>query len=121
MMNGTRLLIVEDDSVLAQLWADIFTELGAHVMGPCTSVSDALALLHSEEPDLAVLDLHVGNVSSFEVAHALQRMGIPFVFLSGCEPTEVPPDLSAVPSLRKPVTARQLLSALSDHGVKQGA
>lgn len=121
MMSGVRLLIVEDDRVLSQLWSDIFTEFGADIIGPCASVAHALELLRSTEPDLALLDLQVGDDSSFEVARILQDTGIPFVFLSGRELRDLPPEFSTVPSLRKPVTARQLVAALSEHFAKQGA
>jgi DNA-binding response OmpR family regulator len=111
-----RLLIVEDDPVLSALWADLFTDAGAHVLGPYASASGALTVVTAPACDngidAALLDIQVRDGDSYPVAHALRAIGVPFVFLSGSDPEDLPDEFKGAPFLHKPIAARDVFAAL---------
>lgn len=107
-----RLLIAEDDPLLPLMWADVFAEAGANVLGPCASTAHALRLIGAERPELALLDIELRDGDSFPVARALQALGVPFAFLSGRDREDLAPEFSGTPYLRKPVTARDVFATL---------
>ena len=77
-------LIVEDDAFIALDIEDVLREAGFLITGPAATVQEALTLLQgSERPDVALLDYNLGDETSIPVAHKLEEMGIPFLFLSG--------------------------------------
>ena len=77
-------LIVEDDAFIALDIEDVLREAGFLVTGPAATVQEALTLLQGSEcPDVALLDYNLGDETSIPVAHKLEEMGIPFLFLSG--------------------------------------
>jgi DNA-binding NtrC family response regulator len=81
-LRNVRIMILEDDPLLALDLEDMLTDLGATVVGPASSVEQALR--HVEEGiDAAVLDLNLRGVYSFPVIDKLQRDGTPFVVCSG--------------------------------------
>lgn len=103
MMEGRRLLLVEDEFVLALGVADALTDLGADVLGPVASVADALALLeHVPEIDAAVLDVNLGGEVVYPVADALLARGVPFLFATANDRTQLPPRFAHVDLCRKP-------------------
>ena len=82
-LSGKRVLIVEDESLIAMLAEDFLIELGATVIGPATSIDDAIALIATQEIDAAVLDLNIRGERSDRVADALRLRGIPIVCATG--------------------------------------
>lgn len=77
-------LIVEDDAFIALDLEDVLSEAGFQVTGPVSTVSDAMALLDGDvRPDVALLDYNLGQETSIPIAQRLERLGIPFLFLSG--------------------------------------
>lgn len=112
MDKGPRILIVEDEPVIAM---DIEAELemrGWRVVGPAGTVSRALDLLNAEEVDGAVLDINLQGTDSFEIADVLKRRNIPFIFLSGDDGLSRPDELQETPLLSKPINYAQLHEAL---------
>jgi CheY-like chemotaxis protein len=82
-LSGRRVLIVEDESLVAMLAEDFLTELGAIVVGPATSIDDALAMIATREIDAAILDINIRGERSDRVADALSLRGIPTVCATG--------------------------------------
>lgn len=82
-LSGKRVLIVEDESLIAMLAEDFLIELGATVIGPATSIDDAIALIATQEIDAAVLDLNIRGELSDRVAEALRLRHIPIVCATG--------------------------------------
>lgn len=83
-LHGRRILVVEDDYLLAESLNDLLIEAGVRVVGPVGNVSDALSLVTSgEEIDGALLDVNVRGQPVFPVADALLERGVPFSFCSG--------------------------------------
>ncbi len=103
-LAGRRLLIVEDEYLIASDLAWSLEELGAEVLGPAGSVEDALTLIERQDRllDGAVLDVNLGRESVFPVADSLLAAGIPFVFLTGYDRVIIPKAYASVPRYEKP-------------------
>jgi DNA-binding response OmpR family regulator len=81
-----RVLIVEDEPLLAMNMEDMLTELGHFVIATATRIDKALSLADGSEFDLAVLDINLAGSNTFKVAGILRKRGIPFIFTSGYGP-----------------------------------
>ena len=110
-----RLLVVEDDYLIALDLASWLENNGADVLGPAASVDDALMLLTTDSlPDAAVLDIRLGEEWVFPVADALQAARVPFLFLSGYDASEVPDFYRRAPCCPKPLHRPNLLRTLAE-------
>ena len=103
-LGPRRILVVEDEYMLAQDFARELEDVGAEVLGPVPSVADALALLVAEAvpPDAAILDVSLGGEMVFPVAEALRERGVPFMFVTGYDPWSLPQPYADVPCCEKP-------------------
>ncbi len=108
-LRDQRVLIVEDEAVVAMELTRVLTEAGAKVVGPAGTIEEALDLMADHPIDRAVLDVNLGGRSIAPVAEALTGRRIPFVYLTGYQE----PDVDGGPILRKPVAASALLGALA--------
>lgn len=113
--NGTakRILIVEDETLLAMHLEDMLTDLGHDVVAMATRVEGAVALARDLDIDLAILDVNVAGTQSFPVADILRERNIPFVFATGYGIEGVLEGYKDAPTLRKPYELRELQSALA--------
>ncbi len=115
-IEGLKLLLVEDEYVLALGLSDALADLGAVVVGPVATVEDALALVERvPEIDGAVLDVNLGREVAYPVADALLARGIPFFFATANERACLPERFAAVPVCGKPFrvdTFREAVAAL---------
>jgi DNA-binding response OmpR family regulator len=107
-----RILVVEDESLLALDIADQIRDAGFEVVGPATSVAKAQELLREVGCDAAVLDVNLCLETVEPVAIALQARGVPFLFLSGNSREQLSPGLQSALWLSKPVLPAVLLAAL---------
>ena len=82
-LMAKRILVLEDEVLLALDAAETLEELGVVVIGPVHRVEAALALLERERPDAALLDVNINGSTSAEVARRLAAEGIPFVLATG--------------------------------------
>jgi CheY-like chemotaxis protein len=80
VLRAARVLVVEDEIMVAALLEDRLQGLGCDVVGPAHRIEDALALLASEPVDVAVLDVNISGRMVFPVADALAEREIPFIF-----------------------------------------
>lgn len=78
-----RILVVEDEALLAMMIEDMLTEAGYEVVGPAPRLEDALELARNAAFDIAILDMNLAGVSSIPVADVLRSRGIPYVFATG--------------------------------------
>jgi DNA-binding response OmpR family regulator len=92
MLVGKRVLIVEDEMLVALLIEDFLTDIGCHVVGPCGSVQAALDAVRNRAIDLAILDVNLDGEMVYPVAELLAEQQIPFLFLSGYGIEAIPPN-----------------------------
>ncbi|MDN3566876.1 response regulator [Paeniroseomonas aquatica] len=111
-LTGRRILVVEDEALVAMLVEDALLDAGAIVLGPVATVAEALALLQQDIPDVAVLDLNLAGETSTPVADRLVTMGVPFVVATGYGADGLPPGHATVPVLAKPYDPDDLTTAL---------
>jgi DNA-binding response OmpR family regulator len=112
-LSGVRVLVVEDDSLLAMDLEDTLVDAGALVVGVCQSLDEAMARANFDDFAVAVLDFTLGSDTASPVARQLVRQGVPFVFYTGKSRRE--PSLAewrTCPILEKPSSPRALVSAL---------
>jgi CheY-like chemotaxis protein len=112
VLRGKRVLLVEDEPIIAMSVEDMLFDLGCVVVGPALSATAAEELARNEQLDAALLDINMGDGASFPVASILQGRRIPFSFATGYGRPGVPADLSRVPVLAKPYTKESLAEAL---------
>jgi DNA-binding response OmpR family regulator len=78
-----RILIVEDESLIADLLQEMLEDLDCQVVGPAATVADAIAAIEAAKVDAGILDLVLKGERCEPVAAALRARGIPFVFATG--------------------------------------
>ena len=113
-LRGRRVLVVEDDPLIAMELADLLATGGVEPLGPVPTIQAALATLAAARPDAVVLDLNLRGERSTPVARALLAAGVPFVLTTGYARSQLDePELSAAPLVPKPVDHRLLLDRLA--------
>jgi CheY-like chemotaxis protein len=113
MFAGKRVLLAEDEAILAMSAEDVLVRLGCTVVGPAFSAANALELARVELLDAALLDINMGDGASFPVAKVLREKQVPFCFATGYGAAGVPAELSHVPVLQKPYSEEALAQMLS--------
>lgn len=113
MTGETQVLVVEDEPLIAMDLEDLLVTRGFKVIGPFPSATSAIEGLALQQPQTALLDIYLFNDTSFEVARALKRLGIPYAFMTGLVvPDLLPPDLAGSRVILKPYREKELLSFL---------
>lgn len=107
-----RILIVEDEWLIAASLEEIVREIGCETLGPVSNVKHALLTIAEEIPDAALLDVSLGSEKSFPIADALRAHGVPFLFLTGYVTPDLPAPYSSCTLLSKPVAPQTLKAAL---------
>lgn len=116
-LDGVRILLVEDQHLIAEDMQRMATELGADVVGPVASIEEAKALLLRTPPDLAVLDVNLRRKLVFPLARNLKDQRVPIVFATGYDNPTLSKDYRDHPRLEKPITAARLLAVAAQVGV----
>ena len=112
-MSRKRVLIVEDEMVVAMLVEDMIGELGYEVAGVISRVDEAMKIADSGTFDFAVLDVHLNGRLIFPFADALSERNIPYIFATGYGERGIPPEHCKHPVLQKPFRAEDLKRALA--------
>ena len=114
MTAPTRILLVEDEPLIAMMLEDFLDVLGKQVAGTADNVAEAMKLLNGGEVEAAILDLNLrGGEKSIPVAEALEARGIPFVFATGGSDDSVDARFRGRPCLQKPFTMDGVEKALA--------
>ena len=111
--SGTRVLIVEDDTIIAMTAEDMLEEVGCTTAAVAGTVADALARAADTDFDVALLDLNLRDENSLPVARALRDSGKPFIFATGYD--GLPPDsgFADAPIISKPYRIEQLAEVIA--------
>ena len=112
-LTGKRVLVVEDDYMIAFDMVDGLTAAGAVPLGPCGWIADALTLLDSKagQIDLAVVDVDLHGQPSYPVADRLIQLEVPFAFTTGFNSEALDIAYRDFPRVEKPVSVRTLARA----------
>ena len=102
MVAGARVMVVEDNAVVAWDIEAMLQEAGYTVLGPLASVAATLAFLDEVRPDAVLLDLKLQDQVATPIANALVATGIPFALLTGMDDTAIEGELLQIPRLAKP-------------------
>jgi PAS domain S-box-containing protein len=106
--RGRRVLVVEDEPLMAAEIASILREAGCEVVGPTGGVQQALALLREHACDIAVLDVHLRGETSEPIAAALLASDTPFLVVSGYSREQLPKVFQGAPLIGKPLRKAEL-------------
>ncbi len=106
-LAGRRVLIVEDEMVLAMTLEDMLGLMGCEV-AKSPRVADALERVEAGDIDMVLLDLNLDGERSYAVAEALEARGIPFAFMTGYHRDDLRPEWRDKPVLQKPFVADNL-------------
>jgi DNA-binding NarL/FixJ family response regulator len=104
-----RVLLVEDQALVAMEFETLLVELGCAVIGPFGRVGEALPAARESDLAGAVLDVTLAGEVSFPVAFCLRERGIPFFFVTGLSSSALPEALQGVACLAKPIRTRSFL------------
>jgi CheY-like chemotaxis protein len=108
-MTRARVLVVEDESLLAETLCDLLQDAGLEPVGPAASVAAALRLIEQGRVDAALLDIRLKRETSFPIAHLLRQRGIPWVFLTSYQQHQLPEDLADAMVIEKPFSPPALV------------
>jgi CheY-like chemotaxis protein len=111
-LSGRRILVVEDEPVVALMIEDMLTSMGATVIGPASNLPEALALAHGEAIDAALLDVNLNGEDGRQVAVVLKARGVPFVFATGYGAWGRQAEAEIL-VVRKPFSSGQVAAALA--------
>ena len=110
---GLRVLIVEDETLVAMLLEDMLADLGCEIAGSASTVAAALETLDTAAADVAFLDLNLGGESCYPVAEALAARGAAIIFATGYGDARIEDPWRDRPILQKPFGEDQLSRALA--------
>ena len=115
VLAGRRILVVEDEMMIAMLVEDMLEDLGCFVVGPAHGLDAALALARTESAlDAALLDVNLSGQPVFAVADALRAIGVPAIFSTGYGEAGLRDVDQGAPVLQKPFLAGDLRRALNE-------
>lgn len=112
---GRRVLIVEDESLVAMLLETILEDMGCTPVGPAATIEEGLRMVADGAPvDAALLDVNVAGKQVFPIAQALRDRGVPFVFSTGYGESGLPDEWRGQSTLQKPFTEAAVRDALME-------
>jgi DNA-binding response OmpR family regulator len=112
VLRGRRVMIVEDEMLVAMELETLLAEQGCAVVGPAPTAARALALIEEELPDAAILDVNLDGQTALPVAVALNAQGVPFLLATGYSHA-LQPEMQDAPRVDKPVDHDRLVRVLA--------
>lgn len=107
-LDGLRILVVEDEFLVAMTIKAVLTEMGSDVIGPASRLPKAARLTREERFDGAVLDVNIDGQTIEPVARELRQRGVPIILLTGYGERAIAEDLRSAPRLGKPFDPERL-------------
>ena len=102
-ISGNRVMIVEDEALVAMVVTESLTTLGCSVVGPFSRCSDAMAAIEADKIDAAILDVNLDGEMVYPLADLLTERGVPFIFVTGYGAESIDDRFSHIPVIQKPV------------------
>jgi DNA-binding response OmpR family regulator len=115
-LHGYRVLIVEDNYLIARDLSDALQSRGATVLGPSPDAQGGRRLAQHQRPDCALLDINLSGEMVFEFAKELRSQRINTIFTTGYDAAFLPAGLNNMPCVQKPVNFDALASLIRDSG-----
>lgn len=113
-LKGLRLLLVEDEAMVAMMLEDMLGDLGCEVVGPAGTVAHALELARADQGITgAILDVNVAGEQIYPVAETLKARGVPFVFITGYSAADLDGRFADTPTVQKPFSMPVLSDTLA--------
>jgi CheY-like chemotaxis protein len=112
-LEGKRILLVEDEGFIALDMMMILRDVGAVVVGPVTTLAQALDVAHGIAVDAALLDVSLARQLVWPAADVLMQRGVPIIFVTGYAGMEFPRPYAPCLKLEKPVDKKALFAALA--------
>ena len=110
--QGTRIIVVEDEPLIALDMESILIAAGCEIAGSAGSLEKAKALVARAEFDAALLDVNLGGDSVGELAAALIQRNVPFAFVTGYGREALPEGFQDMVAVRKPASQKELLAVV---------
>lgn len=111
-LSNLRILVVEDQYLVADELARLLKRRKAEVLGPVPSLERALEALKLAEPDIALLDINLGGHTVYPVAEMLRRRGVPIIFVTGYAASAIRDDFADTPYIDKPFNLVRLMTEI---------
>ena len=102
-ISGNRVMIVEDEALVAMVVTESLTTLGCRVVGPFSRCSEAMAAIEADEVDAAILDVNLDGEMVYPLADMLTVRGVPFIFVTGYGAESIDSRFAHIPVIQKPV------------------
>jgi len=112
ILSGLRILVVEDDYIVADECGALLRKHGAEILGPVPDIARARACLGAAPPDCILLDINLKGEMAFDLAREIVVRGIPLVFTTSYDSSVLPASLRGRTLLQKPIETRALIQAV---------
>jgi DNA-binding response OmpR family regulator len=113
VLQGVRVLVVEDEYLVATMIEKILESAGCIVLGPIPRLREALDAVDHDDYDAAVLDVNLAGERINPVVDVLSERNIPFLFVTGYGENSIPSEYAQRPRVCKPFRMAELIGALS--------
>ncbi|HEX2117347.1 MAG TPA: response regulator [Alphaproteobacteria bacterium] len=120
-LTGLRILLVEDEAMVAMIIEDTLRDLGCEVVGPIASIERAREAAISERVDGAFLDVNLRGELVYPVAEVLAARNVPFAFVTGYGESGIDPRFRGAPVLAKPFLPETVEQLVSRHMARRAA
>jgi len=111
-LKGLRVLVIEDEAMIAMLIEDMLLELGCTMLGPAPDAAQAFRMIQELQFDVAILDVNLAGERTMPVAEKLRAKGVPFIFATGYGASGIIAEFKDRTILTKPFRGSDLQDAL---------
>jgi CheY-like chemotaxis protein len=112
--SNLRVLVIEDEGIVAMLLEDMLADLGHEVVASASNIERATKLVGEAEIDLAILDVNLNGHHTYPLADTLAERGIPFIFATGYGNAGLKTEWREANVLQKPFTERDLATVIDE-------